>query len=205
MIRTRDASFQSTPSNIANTMVDAYKLNESRKVVTDTDNIFVSIISRNAYLLAASKSIQYEDVHGLGSLDPNFLEKIYTIPLQTFIPRLIWTNKPVEDAGGWYSIRVWGGTATTSVAMTPIGFLYFAGGLVFIFLGFLIIGIMQKTLWQFYLAGGGQILIFLAFLSTVVLIDSSYNGMVVYWLRYFPVFIFLQSFIFRKTKSVSIQ
>ena len=76
--------------------------------------------------------------------------------------------------------------------MTPIGFLYFAGGLVFIFFGFLIIGIMQKTLWQFYLAGGGQLLIFLAFLSTVVLIDSAYNGMVVYWLRYFPVFIFLQ-------------
>lgn len=201
MIKTRDATFQSSPTNIANTMVDAYNLNRSSKVVLGSENIFASIISRNAYLLAASKSIEYSEIRGLGGNDPDFLEKIYTIPLQTFIPRLIWENKPVEDAGRWFSIRVWGGTPNTAVAMSPIGFLYFAGGLVFIFFGFLIIGIMQKTLWQFYLAGGGQILIFLAFLSTVVLIDSAYNGMVVYWLRYFPVFIFLQSLIFKKTKG----
>jgi hypothetical protein len=201
MIISREAAFKSSPTNIANTMVDAYELNQSRKVVTETENIFESIISRNAFLLGAAKSIQYSDVHGLGQLDPDFLEKIYTIPLQTFIPRLFWSDKPVEDFSRWFSFRVWGGTATTSVAMTPFGFLYFAGGMIFIFLGFLIIGIMQKTLWQFYLAGGGQILIFLAFLSTVVLIDSAYNGMVVYWLRYFPVFIFLQTLLFKKTSS----
>lgn len=201
MIVSREANFESSPTNIANTMADAYQLNKSRKVVSGTENIFESIVSRNAYLLGAAKSIQYSDVHGLGELDPDFLEKIYTIPLQTFIPRLFWSDKPLEDFSRWFSFRVWGGTATTSVAMTPIGFLYFAGGLIFIFFGFLIIGIMQKTLWQFYLAGGGQILIFLAFLSTVVLIDSAYNGMIVYWLRYFPVFIFLQAIIFKKTSS----
>lgn len=205
MIVSREATFQSSPTNIANTMVEAYDLNKSRKVVNETESIFTSIISRNAFLLGAAKSIQYSDVQGLGQLDPDFLEKIYTIPLQTFIPRLLWSNKPVEDFSRWFSMRVWGGTATTSVAMTPIGFLYFAGGLFFIFFGFLIIGIMQKTLWQFYLAGGGQLLIFLAFLNTVVLIDSAYNGMVVYWLRYFPVFIFLQALILKKTKGDFVQ
>ena len=48
-------------------MVDAYNLNKSTKIVHGTENIFESIISRNAYLLAASKSIQYADVHGLRS------------------------------------------------------------------------------------------------------------------------------------------
>ena len=79
-----------------------------------------------------------------------------------------------------------------------MGFLYFAGGYFFIVLGFFLVGILQKTLWQFYLAGGGQILVFLALLSTVVLIDSAYNGMIVYWLRYVPVFIFLQTLILKK-------
>ena len=198
-IRMRDASFQSTPGYIANTMVDAYFLNKSRKVVYGTDDILTSILSRNAYLLPASKSIQFEDERGLGPADPDFLEKIYTLPLQAFIPRLFWADKPVEDFARWYSVNVWGGTATTSVAMTPIGFLYFAGGLVFIILGFFLIGILQKTLWQFYLAGGGQLLIFLAMLNTVVLIDSSFNGMIVYWLRYIPIFILLQSFILKRT------
>lgn len=199
-IRTRDATFQSSPTNIVNTMVDAYYLNKSRKVVYGTDDILISIISRNAYLLAASKSIQYKDERGLGPNDPDFLEKIYTLPLQAFIPRLIWANKPVEDFGKWYSVIVWGSTSTTSVAMTPFGFLYFAGGFAFIVMGFFLIGILQKTLWQFYLAGGGQLLVFLAMLNTVVLIDSSFNGMLVYWLRFIPVFIFLQTLILKKTK-----
>jgi hypothetical protein len=61
----------------------------------------------------------------------------------------------------------------------------------------------RGTLWQFYLAGGGQILVFLALLSTVVLIDSAYNGMIVYWLRFLPVFIFLQYFILKKEKKLN--
>ena len=200
MIRMREAGFQSTPSNIAGMMVDAYQLNQSREIVTDTENIFTSVISRNAYLLNATKAIQYADVQGLGPLDPDFREKIYTIPFQTFIPRLIWSNKPVEDFGKWFSVRVWGSTSTAAVAITPIGFLYFAGGWIFIVLGFLIFGVMQKTFWQFHLAGGGQLLIFLAFLGTVVMIDSSFNGTIVYWLRYFPVFIFLQAILLKKTR-----
>ena len=68
ILRMSDASFKSSPTNIANTMVDAYNLNKRTKVVPGSENIFESIISRNAYLLAASKSIQYSDVHGLRRL-----------------------------------------------------------------------------------------------------------------------------------------
>jgi hypothetical protein len=202
IIKARDANFQSTPTSIVNTMVDAYLMNKRTKIVYGNENIFESIISRNAYLLTAAKSIQFGDEPGLGPKDPDFLEKIYTIPVQTFIPRLIWSNKPVEDIGGWYSVNVWGSTSASSVAMTPIGFLYFAGGFVFIVLGFFLIGIMQKTLWQFYLAGGGQILIFLALLSTVVLVDSAFNGIIVYWMRFLPAFIFLQYFILKKDRPL---
>ena len=79
IIKTKDANFQSSPTNIANTMVDAYNLNKSSKIVPGSENIFGSIISRNAYLLAASKSIQYADVRGLGGNDPDFLEKILNL------------------------------------------------------------------------------------------------------------------------------
>lgn len=200
-IKQNDLNFKSTPANIINTMVDAYILNKSIKIVPGTENIFESIVSRNAYLLATSKSIQYVDVTGIKNGDPDFLEKIYTIPLQTFIPRFLWSDKPIEDHAKWFSVNIWGSTPTSSVAMTPMGFLYFAGGYLFIVLGFYLVGILQKTLWQFYLAGGGQILVFLALLSTVVLIDSAYNGMIVYWLRYVPLFIFLQTLILKKATN----
>ena len=44
------------------TLIKAKKLYRAQKI------FLTSIISRNAYLLAASKSIQYEDVRGLGPL-----------------------------------------------------------------------------------------------------------------------------------------
>lgn len=145
ILKSLDPDFKSTPSNIVNTMVDAYFLNKRVKLVTDTENIFESIVSRNAYLLAASKSMQYADKPGLSNDDPDFLEKIYTIPFQAFVPRFIWSSKPVEDQSSWYSVYVWGSTPTNSVAMTPMGFLYFAGGYLFLILGFFLIGILQKN------------------------------------------------------------
>ena len=203
MLKSHDPNFKSTPANIVNTMVDAYILNKSIKIVPGAENIFESIISRNAYLLGAAKSIQYSDIQGLRPKDPDFLEKIYTIPIQAFIPRFLWSNKPIEDHSTWYSVNVWGSQETSSVAMTPIGFLYFAGGYLIIALGFFVIGIFQKTLWQFYLAGGGQLLIFLALLNTVVLIDSAFNGMIVTWLRLLPMLIIVQYYILKKTNIKS--
>lgn len=199
-LRMKDINFKSSPTYIVQTLIDAYYINKNVNVI-DSDDIMNRIISRNSYLLPVSKSIQFSDEHGLGPNDPDFLEKIYTLPLQAFIPRIIWSDKPTEEIGKWYSVNVWGSTSTTSIAMTPFGFLYFAGGFSFIFMGFFLIGILQKTLWQFYLAGGGQLLVFLAMLSTVVLIDSAFNGTLVYWLRFIPVFIFLQTLIFKKTKQ----
>ena len=199
-LRMNDPNFKSSPTYIVQALIDAYYLNKNFKVI-ESDAIIPRIISRNSYLLAASKSIQYSNEYGLKSDDPNFLEKIYTLPLQAFIPRIIWSDKPVEEIGKWYSVNVWGSTPTTSIAMTPFGFLYFAGGFAFIFMGFFLIGILQKTLWQFYLAGGGQLLVFLGMLSTVVLIDSAFNGMLVYWLRFIPVFIFIQTILLKRTKT----
>lgn len=198
ILKTYSPNFKSTPANIINTMIEAYTLSIKMDVVPGSEEVFQSFISRNSYLLAAARSIQYADHPGLKAEDPDFLKKLYTIPLQAFIPRLIWKSKPIEDQSSWYSVVVWGSTPTNSVAMTPMGFLYFAGGYTFVVLGFFIIGIMQKTLWQFFLAGGGQLLIFLGLLSTVALIDSAYNGIIVTWLIYLPIFVILQMIILKK-------
>ena len=198
ILRMKDMNFQSSPGYIASTMLDAYSLNKSRKIVYGDEDIFSSIIQRNNYLLAAAKAIDFADNSGLDTQSPDFFEKIYTVPLQAFIPRVFWRNKPIEDFGAWFSVVVWGSTPTTSVAMTPIGFLYFAGRIVAVMIGFFVYGIMQKTVWKFYLGGGGQLLIYFGFLSSVILIDSAINGTLVYWIRYFPVFIMLQAFLLKK-------
>jgi hypothetical protein len=198
VLRSRDVNFQSSPGYIAGIMIDAYNLNQNRKLVYETDNLFSSIVSRNNYLLSAAKSIDFSHSTGLDNRAPDFLEKIYTVPLQAFIPRIFWRSKPIEDYAGWFSYVVWGGTFTASVDMSPIGFLYFAGGLVAVIIGFFVFGIIQKTVWNFYLRGGGQILIYFGFLTSVIIIGSSINGTLVNWLRNLPVFIILQSLLLKK-------
>ena len=198
IMRMRDLNFESSPGYIATTMADAYSLNKSRKIVYGDEDIFSSIVQRNNYLLTGAKAIDFADNIGLDTQSPDFLEKIYTAPLQAFIPRIFWKSKPLEDIGKWFSVFVWGGSSTTAVAMTPIGFLYFAGGVIAVIIGFFVFGIMQKVIWNFYLAGGGQILFYLGFLSSVILIDSSINGALVGWLRNLPIFIIIQTILLKK-------
>lgn len=198
IIRMQDANFQSSPGYIASSMMDAYSLNQSRKIIAGDDNIFTNIILRSNYLVAAAKAIDFADNSVFDKRAPDFLEKIYTVPLQAFIPRIFWSGKPLEDTGSWFSFVVWGGSRTTSVAMSPIGFLYFAGGIIAVIIGFFVFGIMQKMVWNFYLGGGGQLLIYFGFLTTVVLIDSAVNTTFVTWLRNLPIIIILQSFLIKK-------
>lgn len=200
ILRAKDVNFQSSPGYIANVMVDAYNLNKTRKIVYGNEDIFTSIMTRSNYLLPAAKSIDFADNSALDAQAPDFLEKIYTVPLQAFIPRIFWRNKPIEDYAGWFAYVVWGADSPlTSVAMSPIGFLYFAGGLFAVVLGFFVFGIAQRVVWKFFLGGGGQILIYFGFLSSVILIDSAVNSTLVNWLRNLPIFIILQSFLLKKS------
>lgn len=200
ILRMKDVNFQSTPGYIVDVMVDAYTLNKTRKVVYETEDLFSSIVSRNNYLLSAAKAFDFAANSSLDQRAPDFLEKIYTVPLQAFIPRIFWRSKPVEDYAGWFAYVVWGADSrATSVAMSPMGFLYFAGGITAIIIGFFIFGVVQRTVWNFYLAGGGQILLYFGFLSSVILIDSAVNGTFVNWLRNLPIFIILQSFLLKKS------
>ncbi len=198
IMRMKDLNFQSSPGYIVTTMMDAYSLNKSRKIIYGDEGIFSSIALRINAILPAAKALDFADNAGLDTQSPDFLEKIYTVPLQAFIPRVFWKSKPIEDLGRWFSFIVWGSTSATSIAMSPIGFLYFAGGIIAVIIGFFVFGIMQRFVWNFYLGGGGQLLIYFGFLSSVVLIDSSINGTLVSWLRNFPIILLIQTFLLKK-------
>ncbi len=134
----------------------------------------------------------------LSDKDPDFLERLYTIPLQAFIPRFLWSGKPLENIGGWFTQQVWGYPLESSTAMSPIGFLYFAQGNIFIAIFFFIFGFLQKFLRQFLKEGAGGILIFFGFLTSLVLIDSTVNTIFVSFLRTFPMLLILQYIVYKK-------
>ena len=197
--RNTDRDYQSNPVYIFNTVVNAYNYNGY--LITGNQNaesIFYSFISRMNYITDASRAIEYKNQIGLTESDPDFAGRLYTAPFQALMPRAIWTSKPEENIGGWFNTKVWNRPLGNSVAMSPFGFLYFAGGYTFIIMFFLIFGAMQKILLNFLKFGPGGAIVFISLLSSVVLLDSSVNSIFVSWIRNVPILIILQHFMLKR-------
>ncbi len=200
ILRMSDKRFSSDPITIVNTIVDSYEINKRAKLVDEQsfDVILLQFLSRLEYTLTAARAIQYKDQVGLDTRAQDFRERLLTIPLQAYIPRAIWNDKPLEDSGRWYSVYVWGSTETSSVAYSPIGFAYFAGGIIPLIIIFTLIGMLQKTLFNFLKLGNGGMIIYFGLLLSVVLIDSKVNTIFVAWLRNLPFLYIIQSLLYKK-------
>src|SRR5690606_2285570 len=121
-------------------------------VVRTTASLFV----RMSDVTTAANGIEFAerwDVLPDGS--PDFLEDILLSPLYSVIPRLVWTNKPVNDVGGWYTQVVMGQPSASSTTMYPVTYLNFAGGVVAVVLGFLVVGVLQSAVFRGVAAHGG--------------------------------------------------
>lgn len=200
ILRMSDKRFSSDPITIVNTIIDSYEINKRAKLVDEQsfDVILLQFLSRLEYTLTTARAIQYKDQVGLDTRAQDFRERLLTIPLQAYIPRAIWSDKPLEDSGKWYSVNVWGGTENTSVAYSPIGFAYFAGGIIPLIIVFILIGILQKTLFNFLKLGNGGMIVYFGLLLSVVLIDSKVNTIFVAWLRTLPFLYIIQSLFYKK-------
>ncbi len=200
ILRMSDKRFTSDPYYIFSTIIDSYEMNKRAKLVEQQsiDAILFQFFSRLEYTLTTARAIQYKDQVGLDARAQDFRERLLTIPLQAYIPRAIWSDKPLEDSGVWYSVYVWGSVETSSVAYSPIGFAYFAGGIIPLVIIFTVIGILQKSLYNFLKLGSGGIVIYFGLLLSVVLIDSKVNTIFVSWLRNIPILFILQAILYKK-------
>lgn len=164
------------------------------------DKYFIEAAKRMSMTPVAARSIQYKEEIGLEEDDPRFLRRMILSPLYAFIPRLVWSSKPVFNIGKWYAVRVMGmpEDTRTAIGMSPVGFLYFAGDSIFVFCGFFLFGIIQKALYRHLSLGSGGVIIFLVLIRPFIFIDHSVDTIFVSTLRYFPICIFLQWFLFKR-------
>ena len=168
--------------------------------------VLFSIASRSNLTNISSFGIEYADIHPImpaGS--PNFLSDLFLAPLHAWIPRFIWGSKPLGNLGLWYNQEVMQMSDFSSSGMGPFTYLYFAGGVVAVFVGFLFVGVVQRCLFFLLqpassIAGGA---VFLAMLSTVAVIDSAFNSIIVSLCRELPLALLIMFLLFRgRAKSV---
>ena len=159
---------------------------------------YLSILSRLNLTHDAAYGIKYAEYEKVSADSPNFLNNIFLAPLHAYIPRFLWHDKPSDNMGVWYTQEVMGKPYQTSTAMSPFTYLNFAGGPLAVILGFLLVGIVNRSFLDGLkdFAMGGMIIL-LGVTGTVAFVDNGYNNYLIAIFRNFPMLILLQQLLLR--------
>lgn len=197
--RNTDSSFQGTS---VSEIVDLLLVSRDDAVSPQNSNpVWISFIARSSLSYIGSLGVEYKDsVESLPEGSPRFLVNIAFAPAYAFIPRLIWKSKPTGDLGLWYTQVVMGLDSYSSTAMSPVTYLYFAGGAIAVFIGFMCLGIFQKLIVLLIRPGSGsaRAFVYLALLPSVSNIGSAVDGTIVSLLRIVPLLFLLQYFVYQR-------
>ena len=168
----------------------------------DRHSTSLEFLSRNNLTYVGSLGIRYSNLHSiLPEGSPAFLENIFLAPAHALIPRFLWKSKPLENIGQWYTYQVMGLNMISSTAMSPFTYLNFAGGPLAVILGFLVVGVVQRGLFDGLLHfGGGGLIVLLGLLSLLTNIDSAFDSFFVSLIRLFPILVFVQFLLLRRVR-----
>lgn len=191
MARHEDAGFVGTSlGSIVATMTHASNVRMEGEERASTG---LSFLARSNLTWVGSLGIEYAANNKLPAGSPEFLGNILLAPAHAVVPRLLWDSKPVENIGLWYTNEVMGYDFLSSTGMSPFTYLNFAGGPLAVIVGLLIVGIIQRSLFDGLrnFGCGGMIVLF-GLLGTLVNIDSAFNTFFVGLIRFIPIMVFAQ-------------
>ena len=165
--------------------------------------LLLRVINRLNLTYVGSLGIAFADNNeSLPAGSPEFLRNILLAPLHAWIPRFLWEGKPLGNAGMWYTQTVMGlDQQITTTAMGPFTHLYFAGGIIAVFFGFIFIGFIQRVIFfvtQPWISPAGGV-VYLGILSTLIVGENSFNGIIVSLFRELPLILMLQIFLYKRT------
>ena len=198
--RNEDPGFAGTSlGSIVSTMASASSINADDGVERASTGL--SIVARSNLTYIASLGIEYAANNELPAGSPKFLDDILLAPAHALIPRLLWGSKPLQNIGLWYTNEVMGLDFYSSTAMSPFTYLNFAGGTSAVILGFLMVGIVQRGLFDGlrHFGGGGMIVLF-GLLGTLGNIDSAFDTFIIGIIRYLPILVVAQYLLLQRSR-----
>jgi hypothetical protein len=119
---------------------------------------------------------------------PEFGKAILMAPINAIIPRVLWEGKTVVNDGRWFSHHVLGlpRVMETSTGMGPISYLFFLGGWPAIFIGFGLLGFIQRVLnTTFADLGIPGVVLLVCMLPSLALLDSHIGAILTTAIRNF--------------------
>jgi hypothetical protein len=160
----------------------------------------LSIVARSNMTYIASLGIEYAANHNeLPAGSPAFLADIFLAPAHALTPRFLWESKSLQNIGLWYTQEVMELDHFSSTGMSPITYLNFAGGPFAVILGFLMVGIFQRGLFDgFRHFGGGGLIVLFGLLGKLAIIDNAFNSFFISIIRFLPILVVVQYVMLRR-------
>jgi hypothetical protein len=189
-------------SSIGTVIVEQLREGGSRDITEEplAKIYFLGLLGRASNVPDAARSIQFKRDSELPEDAPAFLGDILLAPVYSMVPRLLWPSKPVFNLGRWYAINLLGAPldTTTAASISPIGYLYLAGGGVAVVAGFLLLGLIQRALAEcFSTESAGAIVMLLGLASLFAVLESSFGVVLTSLIRTIPILLLGQHLLFK--------
>jgi hypothetical protein len=190
-------------SSIGTVMIEQLRDGETRDITEEplAKIYFLGLLRRTSNLPDAALSIQYKRDSELPEDAPAFLGDILLAPVYSVVPRLLWPSKPVFNLGRWYAINLLGAPldTTTAASISPIGYLYLAGGGVAVVAGFLLLGLIQRGLAECFSGeSAGAIVMLLCLAPAFAVLESSLSVVLTSLIRTIPLLLLGQYIFFKQ-------
>ena len=165
---------------------------------------WVKVLARSSLTFDGSFGIEYKDSgETMPEGSPKFLTNMLLAPAYAWMPRIIWTEKPVGNLGLWYTQVVLRKNLLSATASGPFTYLYFAGGILAIAVFFGLLGVVHRAF--FFLLTptekpAGALILF-AMLQALANVPTAVDGMLVDLFRTLPLLVLLQFALFRRSEQ----
>lgn len=190
-----------SPTQIINALVSTVseRSNEPDPYTVQPDQpVYTQFALRTNMTVQCSVALRVASTGTVDHKGREFRRYIALSPVYAYVPRAVWPGKPSLNPGGWFVSRVLDYEGDYNIGFTAIGFLYIAGGIVGVILGFMVVGIVQRFWYDiFFMLGAGGLVVYLGTIVSLVRLKSSLHGLPVHLLRAVPLMIILQYFLLK--------
>jgi hypothetical protein len=187
--------------SISAALVETLDANDTEIQRKDSSGILYHLLRTNLTGFSAV-ALRFRETEEWNDDSPASLTNLLLAPVYAITPRFLWPDKPLSAVGRWFYEEVLQlGTGDTSVAMGPVGQLYLAGGATAVCFGFLVVGIIQRLVYQAFwrLNSGGSLLVYLAILGSIARFESGVDAVVITVIRSVPLLLVCQYFLFKRS------
>jgi hypothetical protein len=163
-------------------------------------------VARLNFVNETAMAIDYKDRFGLSEDDPSFTYWMALAPFNAFVPSYFVLGKREPSWGIWFNRKVQRTPHLdrTSIAFSPVGYLYFLGGVAAICIGFFFYGVVLRFTHQFLFSSKsvGGLILFLALLGILYTFNTSVHSTLILLLRYTILLPFALYVVLARTKSI---